>query len=215
MKRTGYKKLILIWIICPSFFVTLNSKAQNENVQPKFKQVIVYIPKKKVLRIPKKSLTQETDSLKNVIHEYDSSYQQQLFQGRIKDSIIDQVNQKINKQQSAFTAVQLEVSNYQLLNSQIEKNNFILFVFNSIVCILLLLMLIRYILKMRKRKRSTPQNRNIISSEKISQTIVGSNQNTIGHNLEQLEKLGRLRNAGILTEEEFIFQKQLILENSK
>ncbi|HKR05235.1 MAG TPA: SHOCT domain-containing protein [Bacteroidia bacterium] len=29
-----------------------------------------------------------------------------------------------------------------------------------------------------------------------------------------MEKLGKLRNAGILSEEEFIFQKQLILGNS-
>jgi hypothetical protein len=214
MRRTGYSKLIFTWMAGFCFFFTLISNAQTENVQPKFKQVFVNIPKIKVSKKPQKNNTLVIDSLVNVIHVYDSIYQNQLFQSRLKDSIIDQLNQKILNQQPSVKDLQLRVSEYHALNVQTEKNNFILLVFNSIVCLVLFFMFTRYLLKFRRKKKSVPEKPATGSLKEITQPYYAAEQSKIGHHLEQLEKLGKLRNAGILSEEEFIFQKQLILGNS-
>jgi hypothetical protein len=214
MRRSVYTKLIFALFACSCFFISENLTAQTESVQPKFKQVFVYIPKtKSAVRIPQKNNSGIIDSLKKVILESDSVYQRLLFQSAKKDSVIDQSNQRILKQQPALHFLQTEVSKYQAMNAQTKKNNFILFIFNSIVCVLLFFMLIRYLLNLRRKKSHAAQKRIIVSPEKTSPSSVPAEQNKIGHNLEQLEKLGKLRDAGILTEEEFIFQKKKVLGN--
>ena len=201
-----------IFFVC--FFTYLKVTAQTENVQPKFKQVIVYIPKIKAKKMLQKNNDLVIDSLKNTIAAYDSMYRSLLLQAEIKDSVMNRSNQKINVWQAAINDLQLRVSNYETLNLQTQKNNRILILFNSVVCLLLFLMLIRYLLNMRKKKSGSFQKKDErAAAPGMSNPDVLPQQNKIAYKLEQLERLGKLRNLGVLTEGEFILQKQIILEN--
>jgi hypothetical protein len=214
MNVTGKTKLICILIACAFFFISLRLAAQTENVQPKFKQVIVYIPKIKAKKALQKNNTLIIDSLKNVIAAYDSMYQSLLLKAEIKDSVINFSNEGIAKRQTAINDLQLHVSNYETLNLQIKKNNRILIIFNSIVSLLLFLILIRYLLDSRKKKSGSFQKKvRQAAAPEISSTDTLPQQNKIAYKLNQLERLGKLRDLGVLTEEEFILQKEIILEN--
>jgi flagellar biosynthesis/type III secretory pathway M-ring protein FliF/YscJ len=152
--------------------------------------------------------------LKNTIAAYDSMYRSLLLQAEKKDSVINRSNQKMTVWHAAINDLQVRVSNYETLNLQTQKNNRILILFNSVVCLLLFLMLIRYLLNLRKKKSGSFQKKDQqAAAAGISNPDALPQQNKIAYKLDQLERLGKLRNLGVLTEGEFILQKQIILEN--
>jgi hypothetical protein len=172
---------------------------------------MIYVPKTKAKHVPKEDFSHFIDSLKNVIYNLDSLNQVQLAVSKIKDSIINQVNQKIQKLIPATNDLQLKISKYEELNRQTEKYNFNLIAFNSAVSVLLLIMFIRYVRKLRKERQNIPAKQNVPALDENTQANVELVQGNIETNLNRLEKLGRLKNSGILSEEEFSFQKQQIL----
>jgi len=96
---------------------------------------------------------------------------------------------------------------------QIRKNNFILLVFNSVVSAFLLFMLLRFLLG-RRKKNSVPSLKDYAATSSIIPDPDSfTNQNKIGRHLDQLERIIKLRDTGTLTEEEFLKQKHIILEN--
>jgi len=209
--KPRYANLFFIFTVFLVLSVSSISSAQTESVQPKFKQVIVYIPKTKARHIQREDFSHEIDSLKNVIRNLDSLNQLQLAYSKVKDSILNQSDQKFQRLAPVVNELQLQVAKYQALNIQTEKSNFILLVFNSFVSLLLFIMFMRYLIRLRKIKKNRAIKLHDLSLKEDTQPNTVMLQNKIETNLKQLEKLGRLRNSGILTEEEFIFQKQQIL----
>ncbi|MEO5570815.1 MAG: hypothetical protein ABIS37_07795 [Bacteroidia bacterium] len=155
------------------------------------------------------------DSLKIMIINFDSLFQNQLSQSKFKDSVIEKISHQTAILQTAFNDLRQRASDYETLNFQIKKNNFVLVIFNSFVCLLLFIMLVRYLFRSYKKKSSgiTNHNRDLVRTFYNSSDV--SPQDRINYNLQQLEKIGKLRELGVLTDDEFRFQKIRILSNSK
>jgi hypothetical protein len=213
MKATFYQTFIFI-LIAYSLSCIQNGFAQTENVQPKFKQVFIHVPKVKVAKIPPKDYKPIIDSLSQAIQRLDSNYHEQLIQLKAKDSIITELNLTQLKQQPVIIDLKQRTSEYSALNTQITKSNIILLSYNAVVCIFLLILLFQYFLKSgNKKKAAAEKPEKQLQENKLSSAPVKPSPD-VRFTLAQFEKLGKLRREGILTEKEFAIQKELILKNS-
>ena len=134
-------------------------------------------------------------------NRYDSLYQAEKFtSAELRDQVIKLDDYRKNLESNA-TYIKNE-------NLKLNQSNRILIVFNSFVAVLLLVTLIFFLRRMRKKPAgllpTSPEG--IIAGNK-SQNISVSFEDK----LQQLERLGQLREKGLLSEEEFLAQKQSIL----
>lgn len=82
-------------------------------------------------------------------------------------------------------------------NLQSSHTNSILFIFNIIVGLFLLVAIVWMFLRKK--------------SDVLSSSVIGTNSEESDSRFARIEKLGNLRDKGLLTEEEFVFQKRQIL----
>jgi putative oligomerization/nucleic acid binding protein len=160
----------------------------------------------------------DIDSLNIVISQVKASYENAVRINKGKDSLVDEMDAKILNMQNINNDLERKLSTYKGDNLKLDQSNRILIIFNAIVGVLLLTTLIWFLRNIGRKK--APDKTKTVS---VIETAAPSNRKTpaptndneyFDTKLEQLEKLGVLRDKGILNEEEFNRQKQQILGNT-
>jgi hypothetical protein len=156
-----------------------------------------------------KKMQAQIDSLNTVISEYKSSYEKSSLQNKVKDSFMEEMNQKMLVLQNQNNDLQRKLSNYKGENLKLDQSNRILIIFNSIVGVLLLSTLIWFLRNIGKKKsaeKNKSDTTSVIAAE-VKPPLPQKNEHQYFESkLEQLEKLGKLK--------EFARQKQQILGNT-
>jgi hypothetical protein len=154
-------------------------------------------------------MAQEIDSLQSTVAELnrklyhsDSLYKAEKFtSAELKDQML-----KMEQEQQSLVASKTDVEDENL---KLNQSNRILIIFNSVVAVLLVVTLI-FVLKRAGRK--SPAAFSSLPTKPVSTSINQSNKlASFEDKLAQLEKLGGLKEKGILSDEEFQDEKQRIL----
>src|SRR6185436_11744853 len=161
----------------------------------------------KTTNAPPTKAQAEIDSLNEVIMQVSASYQRAVNINNGKDSLIDELDAKIQKIQQLNGDLERKLKDYKGDNLKLDQSNRILIIFNAIVGVLLLTTLIWFLRNLGRRKPS-PGNKLVASDESaaVSNTKAAPSKNDHQYfdlKLEQLEKLGVLKEKGVLNEEEF------------
>ena len=191
---------------------TFSVWAQQTPVEPK--QKVVLVPKKTPVYSSKKSKDDEMiDSLTSLVEEYGLIFENQKLLRIKNDSIIRTLDSQLNIHKSEINNLEIKNSNYKGQNLKLDQSNRILIIFNSVVGVLLLATLIWFLRNIGKKKSVAGKNKNTISNfgEMKSGIINDDGYENLGQKLEQLERLSKLKDKGVLSEEEFNRQKQQIL----
>jgi hypothetical protein len=125
-----------------------------------------------------------------------------------KDESIAILDTLTAKQKEEIAGLTEELNTYRSHNLKLDQSNRILIIFNSIVGFLLLVTLVWFVRNLGKKKSKKPS---AVSDSGAQVTITPSGIRNVESKLEQLERLSKLREKGILTEEEFNLQKQQVL----
>ena len=99
------------------------------------------------------------------------------------------------------------INTFKSENLKLNQSNRILIVFNSLVAVLLIISLVFFIRKIGRKKSTVNALTNNIpgkGTDKLKFT-------NFDDKLQQLERLGKLREKALLSEEEFLIEKQRIL----
>ncbi len=99
------------------------------------------------------------------------------------------------------------INSFKGENLKLNQSNRILIVFNALVALLLIFSLVFFVRRIGRKQTGNLANGNNIpdkGSEKLKFTSVDDK-------LHQLERLGKLREKALLSEEEFLAEKQRIL----
>lgn len=222
MKST-LKEILYITFLLTLFFQTrwLNAQ-QNFDVKPKYTTTMVPQPKKNIEKpksVPSVSIKKsnlEIDSLQTVIDQYKTDYTAALRLTKSKDSLLTEMDQKILQLQNSNNDYARKLSSYKGENLKLDQSNRILIIFNSIVGVLLLSTLVWFLRNIAKKKPAnntpvTPSYEMTSTAEQATLAAAKTNHQYFENKLEQLEKLGKLKERGILTDEEFNKQKQQVL----
>ena len=198
---------------------SLKLSAQNTPVQPKFKTVMVNIPKNlkphakhEISKLPTGNSALMIDSLTSIIDKYESTELASNNELAKKDSVINLLKMEISRQQHTADDFQAKSANYKNENIKLEQTNRILILFNSLSAVLLILALL-WVLKSPNNKKSAPAGDYILvkRTEFTEVNSVNEPNADMEQKIERLERLGNLKESGILTDEEFARQKQEIL----
>lgn len=202
-------------------FVISSVRSQNFPVEPKSKTVL--IPKKSKPASSRKSTDKEIiDSLNAVIVSFHEATAVLKADVAGKDSAIGLLNDKAVQQEGTIKNLGTKLDTYKGQNLKLDQSNRILIVFNSIVGVLLLSTLVWFLRNInRKKTKQTAAFQNISTTE-INDTPPPVQQGTVSspgfqslqNKLEQLERLSKLKEKGILNDDELNRQKQLILGNN-
>lgn len=167
---------------------------------------------KKAVRTQPVAKTENTryiiDSLELVVGELqrdknrlDSLYiTEKLTSAELRDQVI-----RIDDYRKKLEA---NISSFKGENLKLNQSNRILIVFNSLVAVLLLVTLFYFLRRMGKRKPS--------GSSATAQELAAGGSGPIvftsfEDKLQHLERLGMLKEKGLLSEEEFLIEKQRVL----
>jgi hypothetical protein len=146
------------------------------------------------------------DSLDQVILEKNAKLHRSDSLLELEKSNSATLREELNKKENIRKTLESDVTEYQGENLKLNQSNRILIVFNSFVAVLLIVTLVFYLRKMNRKPDQDLQ---------IAGKII-SNSSTSVHasfedKLQQLERLGKLREKGFLSDEEFITEKNQIL----
>ena len=161
---------------------------------------------------PKPAVTKPTD--KQIIDSLEQALARQLV-------IIDSVNNLYTVEKLATAdlrnqMIQLDdyrkklegnISSFKGENLKLNQSNRILIVFNSLVAILLITSLIFFLRKIGRKKNPSAETSNLGPLKKVEPARFTNFEDK----LQQLERLGKLKEKSLLSEEEFIVEKQRIL----
>lgn len=136
--------------------------------------------------------------------------QEQLLRQRDSfDKSLQQKDNELRELQSELTRRKEQIRNYESElsdlrgdNLQSSHTNSILFIFNIVVGILLVISLGWMYLRKRSEPALNPRGR---------WNSQDTGEPSFDHRLDRIQKLGSLRDRGLLTEEEFNLQKRQIL----
>lgn len=151
------------------------------------------------------SLMGSNDSLTGVYHRTDS-----LYKAAIKDNA--ELNDRLAAMENERKS--LEANNTEVTdeNLQLSQSNRILIIFNSVVAVLLVITLVFVIRRAGRKTVPQPASTQTTSSTSASSSL-NQRFSSFEDKLTQLEKLGALKERGILSEEEFLAEKRRILGN--
>lgn len=178
------------------------------------------ITKPEPVTYTRKEYAQIIDSLYNVILEYRAGWQKAQGIIHSRDSSISEMRQKMEQMQAKIGVLETKNSDFKGRNLKLDQSNRILIIFNSVVGLLLLITLVWFLRNIGKKK-SADKHKAISPFESTSTTEISSvtpaqtNHRYFENKLEQLERLGKLKEKGILNEEEFNNQKQQILSGGQ
>jgi septal ring factor EnvC (AmiA/AmiB activator) len=156
-----------------------------------------------------KKAENEIDSLALVTQSQQTKITELNKKIESKDLTIAGLDTLVAKQKAEIQELTKELGEYRGHNLKLDQSNRILIIFNSIVGFLLLVTLVWFVRNLGRKKSkntvsSTPQGGNNLAAGT-------SGIRNVESKLEQLERLSKLREKGILTEEEFNTQKQQVL----
>ena len=191
---------------------SLNLCAQNFPVDPKQKKTMVVVPKK---TISSWKAQQEAviDSLTKSLNEYQAAYANAAEWNDKKDSTISELDQKIIQLQTQIKNLDVKNKSVHSQNLKLDQSNRILILFNAIVGVLLLITLVWFLRNIGKKKTPAQQKLNFFGqpAEAELKNVSKNNLNNLEHILEQLERLNKLKEKGVLTDKEFLKQKHQVL----
>ena len=145
-----------------------------------------------------------TDSLTSLLLSL--SIQQDSLRGILKTqkaTILDGENERAQLAEENENLKE-ELNGAMGVNLQSSHTKTILFIFNLIVGIFLLIAVIWMFMRKKSDANSKPFNNSSSSNQ-------NGNIEGYDHKLERIEKLGNLRDKGLLTDDEFNLQKRQIL----
>jgi len=129
-----------------------------------------------------------------------------------QESRISDLTSQINKLDKEKNDLTTQADGFYSDNLHLNQSNRILIAFNFLVGVLLLITLIFFLRRIGKNK----QIENIESSNNEFKPSVVKNFNNVHTSfedkLDQLEKLGKLKEKGVLTDDEFNVQKRSLLD---
>lgn len=169
-------------------------------------------PAKKPARTQPAVKTENTryiiDSLELVVGELlreknrlDSLYiTEKLASAELRDQVI-----RIDDYRKKLEA---NISSFKGENLKLNQSNRILIVFNSLVAVLLLVTLFYFLRRMGKRK---PAGANSTVQDAVSGGSGPIVFTSFEDKLQHLERLGMLKEKGLLSEDEFLMEKQRVL----
>jgi hypothetical protein len=198
--------IVSVFIIC--FFCFNDSFCQAKQAPSKSQKATVTISKAEA----------EIDSLNKVIDSMNASYRDAVKRNQEKKILIDDLGEKIIKAHNLNIELEKKLSDFKGDNLKLDQSNRILIIFNALVGLLLLITLV-WFLRNIGRKKAKDKNKAIAAADTPApsgiaiQPGLSRDQQYFDYRLEQLEKLGQLKQNGILTDEEFNRQKQQILGN--
>ncbi len=147
-----------------------------------------------------------TDSLTSLMLSLSAQQDSMRELLKVQKNIIKQNELERQQLVEENTNLKQELNGAKGDNLQSSHTKSILFIFNLIVGIFLLIALIWMF--MRKKNDSTSRN---FSNTATSTFSPSPNGEGYDHKLERIEKLGNLREKGLLTDDEFNLQKRQIL----
>jgi len=147
------------------------------------------------------SLSIELEALKTKFDNSDSLYKAEKFTtAELRDQVIKLDDYRLKLEET--------ISSFKGENLKLNQSNRILIVFNSMVAVLLIISLVFFLKKIGKRKKDDKTTK--LDAE-ISQKSVTGTMLSLEEKLQQLERLGKLKEKGLLSESEFVNEKQQIL----
>lgn len=202
-------KISIIFILLQGFIFSIHS-SYSQVKSPDIK------PKTTPTSLTKAQL--EIDSLNNVIINFKEAYERALKINKGKDSLLDELDVKIEKTRHLNNDLERKLTGYKGDNLKLDQSNRILIIFNAIVGVLLLTTLIWFLRNIGRKKSPAKINPAASGEPSAVSNIKSQSPSKNDHQyfdmkLEQLEKLGALKEKGVLNEEEFSRQKQQILGN--
>lgn len=218
VKLRFFRFCISTFIVALVCFTVIPLVAQNDTVHPKYKTVNVIIPKIKpkakskttkisVTESQRTSAVKQTDSL-STVESFKSEYDKLKNETSARQSLLAEADTKIEKQAADINKLLKAIDSYKTIIKETEQQNLILIIFNGGVGIFLVITLI-WLLWKPSRKKIKPANGTKAPSK--PKTFLAGTHNPY---LEQLERLGKLKEQGVLTDEEFSSQKQFIIRDS-
>lgn len=139
-------------------------------------------------------LSRQNDSILGIVNEQEARLQAM----EVQTSKLSEENKNLSSE--------LENANGDKLQS--SHTNSILYIFNVLVGIILLIALV-WIMNKKKTRESDKSASNGFSRNGTHEVYIS--EPSLDHRLERIEKLGNLRDKGLLTDEEFVLQKKQIL----
>ena len=176
----------------------------------------VYI-KPQPITFTRKEYDKIIDSLDKTVVEFRDEWEKSQEIIRQRDSSISEMDLQIQKMQASINKLHSSNSEVTSQNLKLDQSNRILIIFNSVVGVLLLSTLVWFLRNIGRKK--TPRPKPATPFEATSTTVINpvpTSQNNHFHfenKLQQLERLGKLKEKGVLNDEEFNFQKQQILRS--
>lgn len=150
------------------------------------------------------SLTLVIDDLNGSLVKSDSLFQnEKLVSADLRDQLLklDDYRQRLEQNNDSFKGE----------NLKLNQSNRILIIFNSLVAVLLVVTLVFFLKRINRKKAAdtdvNPGNEQPSKKEPPVATRFAGFEDR----LMQLERLGKLREKGLLSEEEFIAEKHKIL----
>jgi len=159
------------------------------------------------------------DSLSGVISLLEVQKDSVLISSRSTDTYVQSLQNELRSVATEKAQIQKDLDSAKTDKFILARRNWILLFFNLGVAILLTIALIYTIASLRRKKRASAQEQEQVFHK--PRPITGFNQavhkvafDAFDSRLEKIEMLGRLKEKGLITEDEFLMQKQQLL-NSK
>jgi hypothetical protein len=150
----------------------------------------------------------QTDSLQLVNDELRYAYFRKDSLYKAEKFVTADLRDQILKLQEIKTKVEKNNESFVDENLKLNQSNRILIVFNALVAVLLIISLVFFLKKINRKKTEMNDTDDVsINSEPLANTKFAS----LEDRLIQLERLGKLREKGFLSEAEFITEKQKVL----
>jgi hypothetical protein len=146
------------------------------------------------------------DSLDQVIACQNQKLQQSDTLLAVEKRANAALKQQVSSMDSQRKELETDVTEYQGENLKLSQSNRILIIFNSFVAVLLIITLVFYLRKMNRRPVSEP----MITGKTVTNHATAVHA-SFEDKLQQLERLGKLREKGFLSDEEFLAEKNQIL----
>lgn len=207
---------LILLTSCIAFASGQSGAGQEKNfsVEPKKKQVFINSRNTHPRPLPRKADKDDLviDSLNDVVETMNASLDLRNQQLRSRDSLISALDRQLSDANKKISQLESNVASVKGQNLKLDQSNRILIIFNSVVGILLLATLIWFIRNLGRKKPVRPN-----ASSGVSLSDVQVNRNGIsavqqvGQKLEHLERLSKLREKGLLSDEEFNQQKKKLL----
>jgi len=145
------------------------------------------------------------DSLSAMIFDMEAKEDSLYRVMKLQNEKIDDASKEMEAMKKENAALKLQLEDAQGDNLQSSHTNSILFIFNIGVGIFLLI----GIIWMFMRKRGDAESEE--NPARGDRRKTGSAEENFDHKLDRIQKLGNLRDKGLLTDDEFNLQKRQIL----